>query len=627
MLDADIQDYTRILTFIIFFQRNLQDMSKTNNKPLAQGWNTWNVRSVLSHVTLPDSFAISLGIKALLEGQCLREALIGREGKDVEKIMPSHHAYDGSYTSLILEWHEAKVSVETAVENDEWYAVVTPLSKPKQNPLLTIEGSVLWGKEGYAQRKGNELIIRNDNKTIVITASGKQRHAEPVSELTSPYLLVELDQPVFIATNNKKLNQVSEIIARQKEAFLSTRNREEKQQELYDAMQICLAWDTIYDPLREMVISPVSRIWSCNHGGWVLFDWDTYFAAWMAGLENKELAYSNVIAITELATDNGMIPGMTRANGLKTHDRSQPPVGSLTVRALCDMHDETVLAERLFDKLLAWNRWWPEHRDWDGYLCWGSTPYESKFGHILETVVLNTRFAAQLESGLDNSPMYRGMPYSKEKNMMEFADVGLMSFYITDCKELSELAKRIGRTEVIDELNQRAKKYSDKLKTLWCEETGLFLNKRLDTNEFQHRLSPTHFYPLLAEVATQEQAERMMNEHFFNPDEFWGDYILPAISRNDENYPDQDYWAGRIWAPMNFLVYLGIEKYDLPKARKAIVEKSEALILKEWREHGHIHENYCGDTGNGCGTGKQNSDSFYHWGGLLALISVLDKKK
>jgi len=242
----------------------------------------------------------------------------------------------------------------------------------------------------------------------------------------------------------------------------------------------------------------------------------------------------------------------------------------------------------------------------------------------VETVVLNTRFASQLESGLDNSPMFRDATFDKEKHLMQLADVGLMSFYITDCRELTELARRIGRDEVVEELARRAEKYSESLKTLWCEETGLFLNKRLDTGELQPRLSPTHFYPLLAEVPTQEQARRMIDEHFFNSDEFWGDWILPSIARNDACYPDQDYWAGRIWAPMNFLVYLGLRKYDLPKARKALVEKSEALLLKEWRDNRHVHENYCGYTGVGCGSGKQNSDSFYHWGGLLGLISVME---
>ncbi len=118
----------------------------------------------------------------------------------------------------------------------------------------------------------------------------------------------------------------------------------------------------------------------------------------------------------------------------------------------------------------------------------------------------------------------------------------------------------------------------------------------------------------------------MIAEHFFNPAEFWGEWMLPSIARNDPMYPEQDYWRGRIWAPMNFLVYLGLRKYDLPKARKALVEKSEALLLKEWRENRHVHENYCADTGAGCGSGKQNSDAFYHWGGLLGLISVIERE-
>jgi putative isomerase len=114
----------------------------------------------------------------------------------------------------------------------------------------------------------------------------------------------------------------------------------------------------------------------------------------------------------------------------------------------------------------------------------------------------------------------------------------------------------------------------------------------------------------------------MMDQQFFNPEEFWGEWIMPSIARNHPAYTDQDYWRGRIWAPMNFLVYLGIRKYNLKRARTAIVEKSKALLLKEWRTHRHVHENYCADTGEGCN--KENSDHFYHWGGLLGLIALLD---
>ena len=81
---------------------------------MKKSWNTWNVRSVLSHVHLPEGIAISLGIKNYNNGQCQREMLIGRDD-----VIPGPHAYDGSYTCLTVGWHKLKMRVETAVEEDE----------------------------------------------------------------------------------------------------------------------------------------------------------------------------------------------------------------------------------------------------------------------------------------------------------------------------------------------------------------------------------------------------------------------------------------------------------------------------------------------------------------------------
>ena len=585
---------------------------------MKKSWNTWNVRSVLSHVHLPEGIAISLGIKEYSTGQCLREVLIGRDD-----VIPGPHAYDGSYTCLTVAWHKLKMRVETAVEDGEWYARVTPLATGIKPEALTIEGAVLWSRPGFAQRVEDALIIQSGEKTVTVRASGKHQEDEPVTEIASPHLVVFLNQPVSISTNPDKLDETQSIIERKKAAFLATRQEHGEKQEVYEAMQGCLAWDTVYDPFNDRIISPVSRVWSSGCGGWVLFDWDTYFGAWIAGVDNKELAYGNAIAITEEATEQGFIPNFALPTGFKSSDRSQPPVGSITVQALCDRFDETVLAEQLFDALLKWNRWWAEKRDKEGYLCWGSDPYEPVVGNEWETKGVNDRYGGSLESGLDNSPMYDDVPFDKESHLLLMADVGLMALYIADGNALADLAERIGRSAEADELQRRSDRYAEKLRGMWCEDTGLFLNRNLVTGEYCQRLSPTHFYPLIARVATQEQAERMINEHFFNPEEFWGDWILPSIARNDPAYPDQDYWRGRIWAPMNFLAYLGIRNYDLPKARKAMVEKSEALLLKEWREHGHVHENYCADTGEGCNSKK--SDRFYHWGGLLGLIAILDK--
>ena len=158
------------------------------------------------------------------------------------------------------------------------------------------------------------------------------------------------------------------------------------------------------------------------------------------------------------------------------------------------------------------------------------------------------------------------------------------------------------------------------LTTLWDEDFGLFLNKDLRDGSLSRRISPTNFYALNADCVTETQKRRMMDEHFYNPEEFWGEFIMPTIARNDPAYPDQDYWRGRVWAPTNFLAYAAMKYAGLKQECGDLAKKSEELLLKEWRLHGHVHENYSGDDGMGCGV--PNSDPFYHWGGLLAYIAI-----
>ena len=112
--------------------------------------------------------------------------------------------------------------------------------------------------------------------------------------------------------------------------------------------------------------------------------------------------------------------------------------------------------------------------------------------------------------------------------------------------------------------------------------------------------------------------------HYENPKEFWGEWALPSIARNDPAFGDQNYWRGRIWAPMNFLVYLVLCRWpDMERIRKDLADKSEKLLLKEWLEHRHVHENYNAVTGEGCDS--DNSDRFYHWGALLGVVAMAEK--
>ena len=225
---------------------------------------------------------------------------------------------------------------------------------------------------------------------------------------------------------------------------------------VYEAMQTCLAWNTIFEPSKARVVTPVSRVWNAGHwGGYVLFCWDTYFAAYMAAVDNKDLAYANAIEMTREKTASGFVPNFAAAGNVCARDRSQPPVGSLVVRELYRRFGDRWFIEEVFEDLLEWNRWWPAERSHDGLLCWGSTPYENMSDNKLEIAGVGNRQGAAYESGLDDSPMYDDVPYDPESHLMCLADAGLSGLYLMDCACLADIANALGRHSEADELRTR----------------------------------------------------------------------------------------------------------------------------------------------------------------------------
>ncbi len=613
------------LLFEVFSLAFTKELVMLSLKNLAVGWNTWNTRSVLSHVLLPEGLAINLCVKEYSRGDYLKEALIGQ--KDFaysEEVRPGIRSYDGSYSELIVSWKGVKIKVESAAKGDILAILVTPLKNPVMTATLSVEAGILWNRQGCIERKAGRILAKFAKNSISIFADGNDV-AEYNLPCQAPYFSFSLDRPIVISTG-RKIGRIEagQIIRKAKEVELKRRKAFAKFADVYSALQTCLAWDTIYDPSKDRVISPVSRIWSVRNGGYVLFCWDTFFAAVLASIDNKELAYANALEILGEATEEGFVPNTSAANGFKTLDRSQPPVGSICCLEIFRRQRGKDFLAEVFEPLLKWNRWWPKKRDTGGLLCWGSNFYEPVTGNQWESAEkgVNGRFGAALESGLDNSPIYDGIPFDRKRNQICLQDAGLTGLYTADCDALAEIARTLGKNKQSAELEGRAAFYRENCRKLWSEKDGIFLNRRTDTGKFSKRISPANFYPMLGRVPTQAQAERMMKEQFRNPAKFAGEWIMPSISRDDRAYKDQEYWRGRIWAPMNFLVYLGMRNYDLPADRKTLAEKSKKLLLKEWLEKGHVHENYCAESGEGCN--RDSSDRFYHWGALLGMIWLME---
>jgi hypothetical protein len=592
---------------------------------IPRGFNTYYNNSVLTHVLMPSGIAVSLGFKFFNTGTVIREALIGRPGKTDELIHPGPRSLDGRYTELRLICSDHEIIIRSAAVGDNQYLLVTPVKNGPRPPALLISMAILWNKVGCVTLAGDTIRAVSPDRTVEVFADGK-RTRQLNTGITGPCIAVELGGPSAVSTGEPvSAVEMETIMRRQKKLILDEAAEYGELSEAYNAMRTCLAWDTIYEPEQERLCSPVSRLWNINWGGFVLFDWDTYFSSMMlAAIGDKNLAYANTIAITEQKTESGFVPNYGAADDNKSRDRSQPPVGSLAVREIYRKYRDKEFVACLFDDLLIWNRWFAGNRRLEnGQLCWGSAPYRDRdpADGFFDRKYINTGVGAALESGLDNSPMYDDMPFDTNTHLMGLADVGLTGLYILDCENLAELADVIGRPEAA-ELRDRSRLSKAGLEDLWDEEFGLYLNRNTVTGESSRRISPTNFYALFSDHVSGERAERMIREHFFNPREFYGEYMLPSISRSDPAYIDQNYWRGRIWAPLNYLVYIALRRHKLEEACSVLAEKSKNLLMLEWTLHGHIHENYHGDTGMGCGGGK--SDKFYHWGALLSLIALTE---
>jgi len=604
---------------------------KVVQERLQQGWNTWDTNTIAGEVLLPEGLEIRLSLKnnSTLNGDSyLPNILIGRQGNYDEQVKPGPHAYDGSYSSFEVTWADTKMRVEAAHAGDDLVMLVTPLGPTEGSLPHTALFSVgfLWNRPGHVAKEMGRIVASVPGQDIPVYLAGTDSNYV-YTPLQSPYLSADLTVPVGISTGKPRtVDEIERMVSQQHQSFTRSHQKNPAMAPVLEAIETTLAWDTIYEPHGKRVISPVSRIWNVMWGGYILFDWDTFFAADLAAVGSKDLAYANALEILNEATPAGFVPNYGRAGNWKSFDRSEPPVGAITVWALYQKFHDRWLLRDSFDRLLRWNRWWTAHRDVQGYLVWGSDG--ENFPANLDDSSRGTLQGAKFESGIDNGPQFDSGSYNPATHAMELADVGLMSLYIADSDALAAMADVLGKKEDAAALRASAERYRKSLAQLWDTESGIFLNRDLRNGTFVRRISPTNFYPLLAKAVTPEQAEEMLKRHLLNPEEMWGERALPAIARNDAAFKDQDYWRGRIWGPMNYLVYEGLCNYDTPSAkiaRQQLAQKSMALFKNEWTQKGHVHENYSAisdDSDN-----VPSSDRFYHWGALLGLIEYEEMKR
>ncbi|MBD0725026.1 glycoside hydrolase family 37 [Flavobacterium sp. L1I52] len=136
------------------------------------------------------------------------------------------------------------------------------------------------------------------------------------------------------------------------------------------------------------------------------------------------------------------------------------------------------------------------------------------------------------------------------------------------------------------------------------------------------------FLALWSGIATPEQAERIVKEHFANPKTFNATAGVRTLSKMEKMYSlrasaNPSNWRGPVWGISNYMVFKGLEKYGYKKEASELARKTITMFGKDFKKNGALHEYYEPETAE-----PLLNKGFQNWNYLvLNMIASLEGKK
>lgn len=473
--------------------------------------------------------------------------------------------------------------------------------------------------------KSPESITPASGDDVVLTfPSGKDNEVYFIAGVGSDSK--ELSNHIYRYKNNKA---IASILSEESQRYEKKRVKIDGLfKGIPEAVTNNIFWMTLYQAGRHRLYSPAGRRWIFPRpdGGsdhWTLFEWDSFFNALEAVVESTKHARDIVRSVLETQYPNGNIPNWRGRFG-GTPDRSQPPVGSYVVLKLFQKIGDIEILENAYPYLKKWHDFWTTEtksghirRDGngDGLLEWGSDRelVKNSVPEWEEGATGKTR--AMWESGQDDLPNWDDAGFEEKSGTLSMNCLDLNSLYALDCWCLSQIAGILGQKpdsrQLLEEYENMKTLINERL---WDDREGFYFDRHWD-GRFSNRKAASNFYPLLAQIPDRARAMRMM-KHLLNEEEFWGEFVIPTISRDDKDFKDQQYWRGTIWPPTNYLVYQGLKAYHFDAIAAEFAKKSAELFLRSWKNYQLCPENYDSRTGEAGGQRYQS------WGPLFGLVAL-----
>ena len=110
------------------------------------------------------------------------------------------------------------------------------------------------------------------------------------------------------------------------------------------------------------------------------------------------------------------------------------------------------------------------------------------------------------------------------------------------------------------------------------------------------------FLAMWAGIASKEEAERMVKEHYQNEATFNAGFGVRSLSRQEKMYSvkasgNPSSWLGPVWGVSNYLVFRGLVRYGYLAEAEELADKTVRLFSRDLARFGALHEYYQPDNG------------------------------
>lgn len=124
------------------------------------------------------------------------------------------------------------------------------------------------------------------------------------------------------------------------------------------------------------------------------------------------------------------------------------------------------------------------------------------------------------------------------------------------------------------------------------------------------------FWTLMAGIVPGERLPGMI-KHLTNPAEFWRTIPVASYPADQEGYSKEgSYWLGSVWAPTNYMVLRGLQRYNEEKTARRLAKQYYWAVAEVYKQTGTFFENYAPDAVR---KGNEARPDFCGWTGLVPI--------